>query len=93
MGSIFNSDNSSRDFINLQFFFCFLNIFLSTDEFFNDDCLCGFQGKWSTVKPQGQNQVSTLQRCPYYRDREYMIFGISGTKQSGRNREVSVLKR
>ena len=40
--------------------------------------------------PQGQNQVSALQRCPYYRGRECMIFGISGTKQTVRNREVSV---
>ena len=39
----------------------------------------------------GQNQVSALQRCPYYRDRECMIFGISRTKQTVRNREVSVL--
>ena len=41
--------------------------------------------------PKGQNQVSALQRCPYYRGRECMIFGISGTKQTVRNREVSVL--
>ena len=34
--------------------------------------------------------VSALQRCPYYRGRECMIFGISGTKQTVRNREVSV---
>ena len=40
--------------------------------------------------PKGQNQVSALQRCPYYRDRECMIFGISGTKRTVRNREVSV---
>ena len=26
--------------------------------------------------PKGQNQVSALQRCPYYRGRECMIFGI-----------------
>ena len=32
--------------------------------------------------PKGQNQVSTLQRCPHYRGRECMIFGISGTKQT-----------
>ena len=40
--------------------------------------------------PKGQNQVSALQRCPYYRGRECMVFGISGTKQTVRNREVSV---
>ena len=39
----------------------------------------------------GQNQVSALQRCPYYRGRECMIFGISGTRRTLRNREVSVL--
>ena len=32
--------------------------------------------------PKGQNEeVSALQRCPYYRGRECMIFGISGTKR------------
>ena len=41
--------------------------------------------------PKGQNQVSALQRCLYYRGRECMIFGISGTKRTVRNREVSVL--
>ena len=41
--------------------------------------------------PKGQNQVSALQRCPYYRGRECRIFGISGTKRTVRNREVSVL--
>ena len=41
-------------------------------------------------QPKGQNQVSVLQRRPYYRDRECMIFGISGTKRTVRNREVSV---
>ena len=48
MGSIFNSDNFYRSFIT---FFFFLNIFLSTDQFFNDDCLdfWGFQVKWSTL--------------------------------------------
>ena len=30
--------------------------------------------------PKVQNQVSALQRCPYYRGRECMIFGFSGTK-------------
>ena len=40
MGSIFNSDSFSRNFITYGFlFFCFQNIFLSTDQFFNDDCL------------------------------------------------------
>ena len=43
------------------------------------------------LTPKGQKQVSALQRCPYYRGRECMIFGISGTKQTVRNREVSVL--
>ena len=41
--------------------------------------------------PKGQNKVSALQRCPYYRGRECMIFGISGTKRTVRNREVSIL--
>ena len=40
---------------------------------------------------KGQKQVSALQRCPYYRGRECMIFGISGAKRTVRNREVSVL--
>ena len=39
---------------------------------------------------KGQNQESALQRCPYYRVRECMIFGISGTKRTVHNREVSV---
>ena len=43
--------------------------------------------------PKGQNQVSALQRCPYYRGRERMIFGISGTKRSVRNRDVSISQR
>ena len=43
--------------------------------------------------PKGQNQVCALQRCPYYRGRECMIIGISGTKQTVRNREVSVTER
>ena len=42
--------------------------------------------------PKGQNQVSTLQRCPYYRGKKCMIFGISGTTRIARNREVSVRK-
>ena len=42
-------------------------------------------------KPQGQNRLPGLQRCPYYRGRECMMFGISGTKRTVRNREVSVL--
>ena len=37
---------------------------------------------------KGPNQLSGLQRCPYYRGRECMIFGISGTKRTVRNREV-----
>ena len=56
------------------------------------------QGHTYTVKPlfkirtpKGQNQVSVLQRCPYYRGRDCMIFGISGTKRTVSNREVSVL--
>ena len=40
--------------------------------------------------PQGQNQLPGLQRCPYYRSREYMIVDISGTKRTVRNTEVSV---
>ena len=40
---------------------------------------------------KGRNQVSALQRCPYYRGRQCMIFGISGTKQTVCNGEVSVL--
>ena len=43
--------------------------------------------------PKGQNQLSALQRCPYYRGRESVIFGISGTKQTVHNREVSILQR
>ena len=34
-------------------------------------------------------QESALQRCPYNRGRGCMIFGISGTKRTVRNREVS----
>ena len=34
--------------------------------------------------------VRSLQRCPYYRGRECMIFGISGTKQTVRLIEVSI---
>ena len=34
--------------------------------------------------PNGQNQVSTLQRCPYYKGREHMIFGISVHKREVR---------
>ena len=30
--------------------------------------------------PKGQNKVSALLRCPYYRGRECMIFGISGNR-------------
>ena len=40
---------------------------------------------------KGQNQVSSLQTCPYYRGRECMIFGFSGTKRTVCNREVSAL--
>ena len=39
--------------------------------------------------PKGQNQLSGLQMSLYYRGRECMIFGISGTKRTVRNREVS----
>ena len=47
---IFNSDNLSRNFITCVFFLL-SNIFLSTDQFFNDDYLdlWGFQVKWSTL--------------------------------------------
>ena len=38
--------------------------------------------------PKGQNQVSTLQRCLYFGERECMIFGFSGTKQTVRDRKV-----
>ena len=41
-----------------------------------------------TRTPKGQNQVSALQRCPYYSGRECMISGISGTKRTVRNRGV-----
>ena len=41
--------------------------------------------------PQGQNQLSGLQRCPYYRGRKCIIFGICGTKRTVRSSEVSVL--
>ena len=44
-----------------------------------------------TRTPKGQNQVSALQRCPYYRGSECMIFGISGTKRTVPNREVFIL--
>ena len=43
--------------------------------------------------PKGQIQVSALQRCPYYRGRKCVIFGISGIKWTVRKREVSVLQR
>ena len=36
--------------------------------------------------PKGQNQVFALQRSPYYRGRECMIFGFSGTKRTVRNK-------
>ena len=35
--------------------------------------------------------VPFTQWCPYYRGRECMIFGISGTKQTVCNREVFIL--
>ena len=48
-------------------------------------------GQTSLIRtPKGQNQVSALQRCPYYRGRKCMIFGISGTKRTVRIIEVSV---
>ena len=47
----------------------------------------------SFIRTKEQNQVSALQRCPYYRGRECMSFGISGTKRTVPNREVSVLLR
>ena len=40
---------------------------------------------------KGPNQESASQRCPYCRGRECMIFGISGTKRTVRNREVQYL--
>ena len=48
------------------------------------------QSKSLIRKPKGQNQVSALQRCPYYRGRECMIVGISGTKGTVRIKEVSI---
>ena len=36
--------------------------------------------------PKGQKQVFALQRSPYYRGRECMIFGFSGTKRTVRNK-------
>ena len=44
---------------------------------------------FNTDTTKGQNQVSALQRYPYYRGRERMIFGISGTKLTVR---ISVRK-
>ena len=38
--------------------------------------------------PKGQNQVSTLQKCPYYKGRECMIFGFSGTKRTVRKERL-----
>ena len=38
----------------------------------------------------GPNERSAIERCPYYRGRECSIYGISGTKRTVRNREVSV---
>ena len=38
--------------------------------------------------PKGQNQVFALQRCPYYKGREHMIFGISVHKREVSIREV-----
>ena len=43
----------------------------------------------NVTEPSGESG----QRCPYYRDRECIIFGISGTKRTVRNIEVSVLWR
>ena len=42
---------------------------------------------------KGQNQLSALQRRSYYRDRECMIFGISGTKRTVRNRVNKACKQ
>ena len=42
---------------------------------------------------KGQNQLSALQRCPYYRGRECMIFGLSGTKRTVRNRVNKACKQ
>ena len=41
-----------------------------------------------TQTPKGQNQVSTLQKCPYYKGRECMIFGFSGTKRTVRKERL-----
>ena len=42
---------------------------------------------------KGQNQLSALQRRPYYRGTECMIFGISGTKRTVRNRVNKACKQ
>ena len=39
--------------------------------------------------PKGQNQVSASQRCLHYRGSVCMIFGISRSKRTVRDREVS----
>ena len=45
----------------------------------------GIYSETSLIRtPKGQNQVSALQRCPYYRGRECRIFGISRGVSKGR---------
>ena len=61
---------------------------------FTDSFLTFNYSQTSLIRtPKGQNQLSALQRCPYYRGRECMIFGFSGTKRTVRCREVSVFCR
>ena len=50
LGSIFNRDNFSRNFITCGCF-CFLSIVLNTDQFFNNDYLdlCASHVKWRTI--------------------------------------------
>ena len=62
----------------------------SIQVFVKNSFSCEFSQTSLIRTPKGQNQVSALKRCPCYRGREYMIFGISGTKRTVRKREVSV---
>ena len=41
---------------------------------------------------KGQHQVSVLQRGPYYRGRECMIFWFSGTKRTVRKERLDCIK-
>ena len=85
----------------LEYTVVFIFILWSCNYFNEEKSLATFISRlWETVvysqpslirTPKGQNQVSALQWCPYYRVKECMVFGISGTKRTVRNREVSVL--